>query len=275
MVPDGVAIVTGAAHGIGLATARRLAARGLTVAAMDVDGEMLAKAPLPERTVRWARDLSDDPAGWVAEVETELGTPTVLVNNVALTDGRSFLELPMQAVRRSLDVTLLGTWALTHAVVQSMIRSSSQGSVVFVLSLHTHRVRMCPDYSVAKAGLLMLVQELASELGPHGIRVNGVSPGAVDTWSDRVPEASDLLSSSSAHIPLGRVGEPEDIAKAIEFLADPEVSGYVTGTDLKVDGGLDQFNWLHHLFGSARAERERKASRTTDRPSDGQPGDSD
>jgi NAD(P)-dependent dehydrogenase (short-subunit alcohol dehydrogenase family) len=253
----GVAIVTGAARGIGLATARRLAIRGLGVAAVDVDGEALAKAPLPGDTLRVARDLSDDPEDWVAEVTATLGGPTVLVNNVAAMDGRSFLELPMDALRRSLDVSLLGTWALTRAVAQAMIRDRSPGSLVFNLSLHASRVRMCPDYSVAKAGLLMLVRELSSELGPYGIRVNAVSPGVVDTWSDRVPEPEDHRSRSAAMVPLGRLGESEDVAKAIEFLADPEASGYITGADLKVDGGLDQFNWLHHLYGSAQAERDR------------------
>jgi NAD(P)-dependent dehydrogenase (short-subunit alcohol dehydrogenase family) len=184
------------------------------------------------------------------------------VNNVARMDGRSFLELPMDAVRRSLDVTLLGTWALTRVVVQRMIATSSLGSVVFNLSLHARRVRMRPDYSVAKAGLLMLVKELASELGPHGIRVNAVSPGAVDTWSDRMPDAELHVAHSQALVPLGRLGEPNDVAKAIDFLADPEASGYVTGADLRVDGGLDQFNWLHHLYGTAGAERERTRGMT-------------
>jgi NAD(P)-dependent dehydrogenase (short-subunit alcohol dehydrogenase family) len=193
------------------------------------------------------------------------------VNNAAATDGRSFLELPFDAVRRSMDVTLLGTWALTRAVVDRMIGSGVAGAVVFNLSLHAQRVRMCPDYSVAKAGLLMLMRELANELGPYGIRVNAVSPGTIDTWSDRVPDPEEHLARSAALVPLGRVGEPDDVAKAIEFLVDGEASGYVTGTDLKVDGGLDQFNWLHHLYGSAGAERERTEARSDD-PSSGDVG---
>jgi NAD(P)-dependent dehydrogenase (short-subunit alcohol dehydrogenase family) len=252
-----IGIVTGAAHGIGLALVQRLARRGMRVAAVDVAGDALMAAPLPDGTLRLVRDLADDPAGWVAEVETQLGVPTVLVNNVATTDGRAFMELPLDAVRRSLDVTLFGTWALTRAVVDGMIRSGSPGAVVFNLSLHARRVRMYPDYSVAKAGLLMLMRELADELGPYGIRVNAVSPGMIDTWFHRAPDADELLARSAALVPLGRVGEPDDVAKAIEFLIDTDASGYVTGTDLKVDGGLDQFNWLHHLYGSAKAERER------------------
>ncbi|HEY7069189.1 MAG TPA: SDR family oxidoreductase [Acidimicrobiales bacterium] len=182
-----VAVVTGAARGIGLAVAQRLGARGTAVAAVDVDGDALARAPLPPDSLRITADVADDPEDWVGRVDEHLGPPTVLVNNAAWMDGRSFLELPMDAARRSLDVTLLGTWAVTRAVVDRMIRHGGPGSIVFTLSLHARRVRFCPDYSVAKAGLAMLVQELANELGPFGIRVNGVSPGAIATWADRVP----------------------------------------------------------------------------------------
>src|SRR5262245_1858997 len=128
-----------------------------------------------------------------------------------------------------------------------MVERRLPGSVVFNLSLHTTRVRMCPDYSVCKAALRMLVNELAAELAPHGIRVNAVSPGTVDTWSDRIPDGDEHVARAAATVPLGRVGKPEDVAKAVEFLIDPDRSGYITGADLMIDGGLNQFNWLHHL----------------------------
>jgi 3-oxoacyl-[acyl-carrier protein] reductase len=251
-----VAIVTGAAHGIGLAVARRLSDRGLAVAVVDVDADALSAAPLPAGVVRVVADLADDPTEWVNSVDMRLGTPTVLVNNVAHMDGRSFLELPMEAVRRSLDVTLLGNWALTRSVAGLMVDRGVQGAITFNLSLHTERVRFFPDYSVGKAGLLMLVKELANELGPFGIRVNAVSPGAIDTWSERVADAVGRRARSEGLVPLGRLGSAEDVAKAIEFLSDGSLSGYVTGAKLNVDGGLDQFNWLHHLYGSAQGERE-------------------
>jgi NAD(P)-dependent dehydrogenase (short-subunit alcohol dehydrogenase family) len=254
---DGVAVVTGAAQGIGLATARRLGALGLSVVAVDVDGDALENAALPEGSLRVVEDLGNDPVPWLRQVTEERGVPSVLVNNAAVMDGRSFLDLPMHAVERTIRTTLLGTWALTREVTQAMVAHGARGSVVFNLSLHTQRVRMCPDYSVCKAGLRMLMKELASELGPHGIRVNAVSPGAIDTWSHRVPDAEEHLARSQETVPLGRIGSTEDVAKAVEFLANPELSGYVTGADLVVDGGLDQFNWLHHTYGSADAERDR------------------
>ncbi|MGH9111316.1 MAG: SDR family NAD(P)-dependent oxidoreductase [Acidimicrobiales bacterium] len=257
---DGVAIVTGAGHGIGLGTAQRLAARGLAVAAVDIDADVLHAAPLPAGVMRMVHDIATDPIGWVLEVEKQFGVPTVLVNNAAAMSGHSFLELSIDELRRSVDVTLFGTWALTRAVVQRMIAADQAGAIVFNLSLHTTRVRMSPDYSAAKAALLMLTQELASELGPYGIRVNAVSPGAVDTWSERVPEPDAHVSRSEALVPLGRLGTADDVAKAIDFLADSEASGYITGADIKVDGGLSQFNWLHHLYGTASAERQRTST---------------
>jgi 3-oxoacyl-[acyl-carrier protein] reductase len=269
---DGVAIVTGAAHGIGLAVARRLGSSGLTVVAVDVDGATLRDAPLPEGAVRLVKDLSDDPVPWVQDVIDEHGVPSVLVNNVAAMDGRSFLELPMAVVEQSLRTTLLGTWALTRAVTVPMVEHHLRGSVVFNLSLHTTRVRMCPDYSVGKAALRMLVNELAAELGPYGIRVNAVSPGAIDTWLDRVPDAEELVGRVADTVPMRRLGAPDDVAKAVEFLVDPDRGGYITGADLVVDGGLDQFNWLHHLYGTAAAEQERVGGATVPRRRDQESG---
>jgi NAD(P)-dependent dehydrogenase (short-subunit alcohol dehydrogenase family) len=254
---DGVAIVTGAAHGIGLAIAQRIGAAGARVVAVDIDADELASAPLPRDAVRLVKDLADDPVPWVTEIGRTVGTPTLLAANAAVMDGRGFLDLPMAAVEHSIRTNLLGTWALTRAVTVPMAEQGLTGAVVFTLSLHTQRVRMCPDYSTSKAGLLMLMKELAAELGPYGIRVNAVSPGVIDTWSDRIRDAQEHVEQSRALVPLRRLGEPEDVAKVTEFLLDADRSGYITGADIPVDGGLDQFNWLHHRYGSAAAEQAR------------------
>jgi NAD(P)-dependent dehydrogenase (short-subunit alcohol dehydrogenase family) len=208
----GVAIVTGAAHGIGLAVAQQLGDRGLSVAVVDPDESALSAAPLAAGTMRIAADIAEDPSEWVASVRDHLGVPTVLVNNAAHEGDRSFLELPLDAVRRSLDVTLFGTWAVTRSVVDLMIQAKQPGSVIFNLSLHARRVRFCPDYSVGKAGLLMLMKELANELGPHGVRVNAVSPGAIDTWSDRIPDGDAHRSRTEELVPLRRVGHPDEVS---------------------------------------------------------------
>jgi 3-oxoacyl-[acyl-carrier protein] reductase len=168
----------------------------------------------------------------------------VLVNNVGVRDGRPFLDLPVERAADTIRTNILGSWAVTRAVADRLVIGDRPGAVVFVLSVHSHRVRLFPDYSVSKAGLAMLVQELASELGPHRIRVNAVSPGYVDTYGDDVDD--DERAELAGLVPLRRLGHPDDVAEVIAFLCDDRRAGYLTGADIRIDGGLDQFNWLHH-----------------------------
>jgi NAD(P)-dependent dehydrogenase (short-subunit alcohol dehydrogenase family) len=260
-----LALVSGAAHGIGYAIARHLADAGFRIVAVDADRDELAGTDLPAGTIRLVHDIADDPGPVAAAIDGVDEPLAVLVNNVGVMDGRSFLDLPMDAVERSLRTNLLGTWQLTRLAADRMIAGGVPGSIVFNLSLHAARVRMCPDYSVSKAGLRMLVQELASDLGPRGIRVNSVSPGAIDTWSDRIDETREQRERSEAVIALGRVGSPDDVARVVVFLCDPRQAGYVTGADVRIDGGLDQYNWLHHLYGSATAEQDIAGGAVTGR----------
>ncbi len=249
----GAALVTGAAKGIGLATARALARAGYRIAALDNDAAALAAADLPGNTIRVHHDVGDTSVD-VMSLLGEAGPVSVLVNNVGVMDGRSFLEMPAADAARTLLTNVVGTWAVSRAVAGQMIAGGVGGCVVFNLSLHSSRVRMCPDYSVSKAALLMLMQEMAVELGPHGIRVNAVSPGAVDTGYGGVGDGDGHRARSASLVPLRRVGEPDDVARVIAWLCS-EDAGYVTGADIRVDGGLYHYNWLHHLYGDAAGER--------------------
>ncbi len=249
------AVVTGAGHGIGLATAQALAADGYKIVAVDRDRGALEAADLPAGSLLVEHDLAAVNSDVLATLPEDVRVG-VLVNNVGVMDGRSFLELPVADAARVLQTNIVGSWAVTRAVVDHMLARSVRGSIVFNLSLHASRVRMCPDYSMSKAALAMLMQELAVELGPAGIRVNAVSPGAIDTGQVPTEEAQAHRERSAALVALGRVGEPEDVAKVIAWLCS-EQAGYVTGTDVRVDGGLFHYNWLHHLYGSAAAERDR------------------
>jgi NAD(P)-dependent dehydrogenase (short-subunit alcohol dehydrogenase family) len=238
-----VAVITGAARGIGLATAQRLAGEGLRIAAIDRDGDALAAADLPPATMRIRHDIAELCDSLDGLVDPGLDV-AVLVNNVGVRDGRPFLDLPVEQAAATIHTNILGSWAMTRAVSRRMVDRGRAGSIVFVLSLHTNRVRLFPDYSVSKAGLSMLVQELASELGPHRIRVNAVSPGYVDTYGEAV--ADEERTELAGLVPLGRLGHPDDVAAVVAVLCDDTRSSYVTGADIRIDGGLDQFNWLHH-----------------------------
>jgi NAD(P)-dependent dehydrogenase (short-subunit alcohol dehydrogenase family) len=249
-----VAVITGAARGIGRATAWRLARDGYRIAAIDRDGEQLDRADLPPSTVRINHDIAELRESLDSIVDPALDV-RVLVNNVGVRDGRSFLDLPVERAAATIRTNLLGSWAMTRAVSRRLVDAGRPGSIVFVLSLHTNRVRLYPDYSVSKAGLSMLVQELAGELGPRRIRVNAVSPGYVDTYADTVSDRERV--ELAGLVPLGRIGRPDDVADAVAFLCDDERASYLTGADIRIDGGLDQFNWLHH--------RHRAADPATDR----------
>jgi NAD(P)-dependent dehydrogenase (short-subunit alcohol dehydrogenase family) len=249
------ALITGAAGGIGVAAAKSLAASGYRIIAVDRDGDSLRTAGLPEDSILIQHDISDSTVDVVSLIDDPMPI-RALVNNVGIMDGRSFTELPVEDAARVLHTNIVGTWAVSRSVVDHMLARGIRGSVVFNLSLHSSRVRMCPDYSTSKAALLMLMQELAVELGPRGIRVNAVSPGAIDTGHGPTEGADEHRARTAALVALGRVGEPDDVARVISWLCSDE-SGYVTGTDIRVDGGLFHYNWLHHMYGDAAAERAR------------------
>jgi NAD(P)-dependent dehydrogenase (short-subunit alcohol dehydrogenase family) len=234
-----VAFVTGGNTGIGAATCERLAADDLAVAiafheAPD-DAASLADR-VPGRAIAVACDVREPAsvAEAVAEATSALGPPTVLVNNAAVLDRVPIDELDAATWDRAIDVALSGAFRCVRSVLPGMLEAGG-GSIVNVTS---ELVNLGGDstsaYVAAKAGLVGLTRTLARELGPRGVRVNAVAPGPTDT---RMVDRAAIAPSFLATIPLGRIGDPADVAAAISFLAG-DAASYVTGQVLGVNGGL-------------------------------------
>jgi len=237
------AIVTGAAHGIGRGIAELLEALGSRVVAVDKDHPDLEDAfPDGRYALRRGNLETDDVDALAEDICTRDGPIQLLVNNVGIDTPGRFLDLEPDGFDQVFQTNLRGPWFFTKRVVRHFLDERRGGSVVFVSSLHDHAIRLRPHYSASKAAVYMLVKELAHELGPSGIRVNAVSPGVVRSASVP-PSGPEDTARTRRLVPLGRIGEPADVARIVALLLNDEWAGYVTGANVPVDGGLGLHSW--------------------------------
>jgi 3-oxoacyl-[acyl-carrier protein] reductase len=177
------------------------------------------------------------------------------------TPGR-FLEVGEPEFDHVFNTNLRGPWFFTKRIARHLVDARMTGAILFVSSLHDTHIRTLPHYSASKAAVAMLVKELANELAPHGIRVNAVSPGAIRSEPNAGGGHADEPPIRRL-IPLGRLGAPADVARMAVVLLSDEWSGYVTGANVPVDGGLSLYSWAvdHEAGRSAGRSLAALASR--------------
>lgn len=244
-----VTLITGGARGMGEAYVRRFVGEGAKVVFGDVlaeDGAKLA-AELAGQAGDVCRFLPMDvtsPEDWTAAVGTALdayGRLDVLINNAGIIKYRRIEDMTLDECRRILDVNLVGQWIGVRAVTEPM-RAAGGGSIINVSSVEGFiGAAGLAAYSASKFGVRGLTKAAARELGPYGIRVNSIHPGAIltamTTDPDIIAATADSAESFFKQLPLSRMGKTRDVTGIVVFLASDE-SGYCTGSEIVVDGGM-------------------------------------
>lgn len=242
-----VAIITGADSGIGKAIALQMAREGAVVT-IDYIGP-------PEGAARVVRQIEgeggkalavqadvtkvDQITNLVAQTVQTFGRLDIMVNNAGIEEKHPFLEMPLEVWNRVLAVNLTGPWLGSQLAAQQMVKQGAGGRIINISSVHEDLpMPTNAPYCAAKGGLRMLMRTIAVELAPHKITVNNIGPGAIDTPMDApLKQHPELMKELLAEIPLGRMGQPEEVAELAVYLAS-DAAAYVTGETYFIDGGM-------------------------------------
>lgn len=247
---DRVALVTGGGSGIGQAIAERFAAEGAAVVAAD---RFLDRAAATVRRITDAGGRAQEVAVDVADAAAvasmaqnavaAFGRVDLLVNNAAIAEGDDILTFDEATWNRNLDIVLKGVFLCSKALLPGMIERR-YGAIVNIASVNGLTGLGEEAYSAAKAGVINLTQNMAIKYGRHNVRVNVICPGTIHTpiWEPILQKDPHVFEKLARWYPMGRVGKPEDIAKAALFLASDDAA-WITGATLTVDGGLTAGNY--------------------------------
>ena len=240
-----VALVTGAQQGIGRAIAIALACDGADVGVNYLDDPSAAEhvadevRALGRRAIAVQADVSQA-AGVHAMVRTvvdALGPPEVLVNNAGVFPRASFLDLEEREWDQVLSINLKGSFLCGQAVGRALVAAKRPGAFVNISSSAVRGDPRGVHYSASKAGIVGLTRAMALALAPHNIRVNAIAPGLTDTAQPRYGNSEEQIAARAREIPLGRMAQPEEIARVAVFLSTSE-AGWITGEVIHVNGGF-------------------------------------
>lgn len=237
-----VAVITGAGRGIGAAIARKLFIEGCRIAVLDINETTALECvhsidPEGSRSLALHCDVGNE--GSVSQAISKLvekfKTIDILVNNAGITSDSMFHKMSLEQWKRVIDVNLTGTFLVTSAVVSGM-RAKKRGRIINISSTSAYGNIGQGNYAASKAGVIGLTKTLAKELGKYNITVNTIEPGVIE--SDMLKDVPQSIKDSWLKaMPLARMGQPEDIANAVCFLASEEAS-FITGVELPVCGGF-------------------------------------
>lgn len=243
-----IALVTGAAQGIGYACAEAIAENGARLVLADVNGHGAAEAAkkLGQDSVAMTCDMAD-PAAVLAmfdKIESDIGPVSILVNNAGVAMPGDFLETSLEDFQKVIDINLTGTFVALQRAAKTMVAKGIQGAIVNMSSINAQvAIPSIPAYCASKGGVMQLTKATALALAPHGIRVNAVGPGSIDTAMMAGVNANpDAMKMVMSRTPLQRVGTPKEIGDVVAFLASEKAS-YITGETIYVDGGRLGMNY--------------------------------
>jgi glucose 1-dehydrogenase len=246
---DNVAVVTGGDSGIGKAIALAMAREGARVM-IDYFGDVAPASALVEQienfggnAAAFAADVSkpDEVEALLAQTVKHFGGVDILVNNAGIEHRTPFLETPFDLYRKVIEINLTGVWLCSQAAAQQMVKQKRGGRIVNISSVHEDLTMPTnASYCASKGGVRMLMRTIAVELAPHGITVNDVCPGAVDTPMDAaLKKDKRKYDALLSEIPMRRMAKPEEIAALCTFLAS-EDAAYITASSYVIDGGMMQ-----------------------------------
>ena len=245
MTEKPIALITGGAQGIGYACAEALAEDGYKVVLADIKPEV-GEAAAGLNGVGIVADMGDPQAiaTLFDQIEADHGPVAALVNNAGIALPNAFLDYDLEAFQRVISVNLTGVFLATQRAAKSMVAKGIKGAIVNMSSINAQvAIPAIPAYCASKGGVMQLTKAASLALAPHGIRVNAVGPGSIDTEMMAGVNANpEALRTALSRTPLQRIGEAREIGNVVSFLVSEKAS-YITGETIYVDGGRLGLNY--------------------------------